>query len=263
MRRWNTSPAFKCRNFSYATALRSGHNRWSKIKHDKAKVDASATKQRSIISEELRQASKAFGPEPEFNPRLAAVVAAAKKQGFPKLSIENAIKRGQGISPSGKALESVTIEAMLLSSIAAIIECQTDSRLRTLADMRYLVKEAGGTVTPTSHLFDKRGKIVFKSLRRMSDQDIFDQAIEAGALDILTTEEEKIEVLTEPGQTTAVANLLSESSGLTVETSDIIWVPKEEMMVEIRDGEHFSQLNEFLDQVENDPSVQDVYLNTT
>ncbi|KAL9104379.1 MAG: hypothetical protein Q9163_000679 [Psora crenata] len=252
------------RNFSYATTLRSGHNRWSKIKHDKAKVDvrhsfpsqspynavhteqASTTKQRSIIAEELQEASKAFGPDPKLNPRLAAVISAAKRQGFPKQSIENAIARGQGVSSSGKPLESLTIEALLPPSIAAIIECQTDSRLRTLADIRYMVKEAGGTVTPTNHLFDKRGKVVFTNPGYMSEQDIFDQAIEAGAIDITTADDGKIVVITEPEQTTAIAKRLSVSLRLIVESSEIMWVPKEEMMVEVKDGEQSSQLDRFL-----------------
>ena len=176
-----------------------------------------------------------------MNPRLAAVVSAAKKQGFPKQSIENAIARGQGISPSGRPLESLTIEAMLPSSIAAIIECQTDSRLRTLADVRYLVKEAGGTVTPTNHLFDKRGRIIYDNPEGLSEEIIFDKAIEVGAEDIEITEEGKVEIFTEPAQTMAAAKSLSDSLGLKVESTDIVWNPKEDMMVDAKDPDLLSQ----------------------
>ena len=135
---------------------------------------------------------------------------------------------------------------MLPPSIAAIIECQTDSRLRTLADIRYLIKEAGGTVTPTNHLFDKRGRIVFGNAKQVSDQDIFDRAIEAGVLDITMTDDGKFEVLTEPGQTAAIAKTLSDSLDLAVQSSAIIWVPKDDTMVEIENEEQSGPLNQFL-----------------
>ena len=135
---------------------------------------------------------------------------------------------------------------MLPPSIGAIIECQTDSRLRTLADIRYLVKESGGTVTPTNHLFDKRGKIVFSNATRIPEQDVFDQAIEAGALDISNTDIDKVEVFTDPGETTTIAKTLSNSLDLTVDSAEIIWVPKEEMKVEMKEGEQASQLDRFL-----------------
>lgn len=94
-----------------------------------------------------------YGPDPDSNPQLAAIVATAKKQGVPKATIENAIARGQGISPKGTALESLTIEAIIPPSVATIIECQTESKLKTLADIRLLIKYFGGSVTPTTHLF--------------------------------------------------------------------------------------------------------------
>jgi len=209
------------------------------------------TKQRSAIAEELRQASKRtlpyqsvitntaannppeYGSDPQMNPRLAAVVTSAKKIGFPKASIENAIARGQGVSPYGAALESVTIEAMVPPSVAVIIECQTDSRLRTLSDMRLAVKEAGGTVTPTNHLFDRKGKIVCKNPEGMEEEDIFDRAIEAGAVDIEMEADGIVIIFTESNETTAVANALSDSTSLHITNADISWEPKEEMMVDV------------------------------
>lgn len=201
------------------------------------------TKQRSSLAQELMLASKQYGPDPQTNPRLAAVVAAAKKQGFPKTSIENAIARGRGVSLSGAPLESLTIEAMLPPSVAVIVECQTDSKLRTLADMRLAVKEAGGSMTPTNHMFERKGKIIFGAAKGIGEEDIFDQAIEAGAIDVNTEDEGKIVVYAESSQTTAVAEALSKSSGLLVESSDIIWDPKEDMMV---DGAVSEALQSFL-----------------
>lgn len=177
------------------------------------------------------------GPDPQMNPRLAALVTVAKKQGFPKTSIENAIARGQGVSPSGAALESVTVEAMVPPSVAVIIECQTESKLRTLADIRLLVKSAGGNVTPTNHLFDKKGKIVFENPQGLTEEDVFDQAIEAGATEIEVGEHGDIEIFTAPSQTMAAAKELSNALDLTVKSSDIVWTPKEEMMVNVEEPE--------------------------
>lgn len=175
-----------------------------------------------------------------MNPRLATVVTAAKKIGFPKASIENAIARGQGVSPNGAALENLTIEAMVPPSVAVIIECQTDSKLRTLADLRLAVKEAGGSVTPTNHLFERKGRIVFEKSEETDEVEIMDQAIEAGAIDIDITSEdgtEEVVLLTESTQTTAVAGAMTQSSGLRLKSSEIIWDPKEDMMVDVNSTE--------------------------
>lgn len=220
------------------------------------------TKQRSAVAEELRQASKRtihltevqtpkpaanssleYGSDPQINPRLAAVIASAKRIGFAKASIENAIARGQGVSPSGAALENVTIEAMVPPSVAVIIECQTDSRLRTLSDVRLAVKEAGGTVTPTNHLFNRKGKIICKNPEGMEEEDIFDRAIEAGAVDIELENDGSVIIYAESNETTAVANAVAKSSSLRVTNTDIIWDPKEDMMVDVTTPE---ALNNFL-----------------
>ena len=184
----------------------------------------------------------ANGPDPQLNPRLAAVIAAAKKQGFPKQSIENAIARGQGVSSSGAPLDSVTIEAMLPFSVAAIIECKTDSRLRTLADIKYLIKEAGGSVTATNHLFERKGKIVFeRSDEAMEEEKVFDIAVEAGASEVDVDEIGTIKIETEPARTTAVAETLAGSFSMEAETCEIVWVPKEEMMVQAGDPDGLSR----------------------
>lgn len=195
------------------------------------------TKQRSTLTHELQLASKQDGPDPRFNPRLAAIITVAKKQGFPKASVENAIARGQGRSPTGAALESLTIEAMVPPSVAVIVECQTDSKARTLGDLKLALKESGGTMTPTSHIFDRKGKIVFEGAKNIGEEELFDQAIEAGAVDVQMEDDGKVVVFAESSQTTAVADALAASSGLKVESLDIIWDPKEDMMVDVASPE--------------------------
>ena len=195
------------------------------------------TKQRSALTQELQLASKQYGADPQFNPRLATVITAAKKQGFPKASIENAIARGQGRSATGAALESLTIEAMVPPSVAIIVECQTDSKARTLNDMKLAIKDYGGTMTPTSHMFDRKGKIVFEGSKKFGEEEIFDLAVEAGATDVQVDDDGKVVISAESSQTTAVADTVAKSSGLKVESQDIIWDPKEDMMVNVASPE--------------------------
>ena len=199
-----------------------------------------------------------YGPDADANPRLATLIAAAKKQGVPKTTIENAIARGQGTSPKGAALENLTVEAMMPPSVATIIECQTDSKARTLADIRLVVKESRGTVTPTTHFFLRRGKLVFGRAERLSEMEIFNRAIEAEATDVKVEEEGNVVVYTEPNQTMATAQTLSDTLGLKVQSSDLVWDAKEETRVEVEDVE---ELEAFLERVQEDASVQGVYVN--
>ena len=195
------------------------------------------TKQRTGLVQEIQSASKQYGADPQFNPRLATIVNSAKKQGLPKVLIEGAIARGQGRSATGATLENVTIEAMLPPSVAVIMECQTDSKARTLNDIRALIKDFGGTATPTSHMFDRKGKIVLEGHKSMSEEEIFDRAIEAGAIDVQMEEDGKVIVFAEYSQTMAVADTLAASLGLDVVSSDVIWDPKEDMMVDVSSPE--------------------------
>ena len=238
--------------FATSSTVFSGHNRWSKIKHDKGKVDGAKTKQRSALSKELTIASKRLshpdmfptrlwyansstehGPDQTANPRLAGLIAAAKKVGFPKASIESAIARGQGQSLSGAALESLTVEVLLPPAIAAIIECQTDSKARTLQDLREVFKDYGATMTPTNYLFERKGRITFEASQDLDEDAFLEQAIEAGALDVERGEDGLVIVYTKPADLTSVAAAMEPALGLKVESSEFIWDPKEDTKVEV------------------------------
>ena len=195
------------------------------------------TKQRSAFVRELEHASRQYGADPQSNPRLANIITAAKKQAMPKASIESAIARGQGRSLTGAALESFTIEAMVPPSVAVIVECQTDSKARLLLELKSAIRDYSGTITPTAHMFDRKGKAVFEASRGSEEEKIFDQAVEAGAIDVQTEEDGKIVVYTEPSHAAAVANKVATSSGLKVQSLDIIWDPKEDMMIDVASPE--------------------------
>lgn len=202
-----------------------------------------------------------WGPDPKFNPRLTLALTNAKRAEIPKSVIEAAIARGQGLSVMGQALEHLTIEAILPSSVAAVIECETDQKGRTLQDVRRAIKDVEGNVTPTTYLFEKKGRVVFEVTNGLNVDDYFDQAIEAGAADLVTDEEGRLVILTEPAETKRVGEAFSQLSGLVIQGLEIIWDPNKDTLVDL-DEEDARSLEDGLNYIREDPSVRDIYLNT-
>lgn len=203
-----------------------------------------------------------WGPDPKFNARLTLALSNARRAGIPKIVIEAAIARGQGISVTGDALEQVTVEAILPHSVAAVIECLTDQKARVLQDVRHAIKDAGGTVTPTTYLFEKKGRIIFEKKDGMDPDDYIDQAIEAGATDIMADEQGRLLVFTEPSETKSVGEALGKVIGLAIEELDIIWDPNQDTLVDLKDEEQVSEIEDILNTLREESSLRDIYLNT-
>lgn len=182
---------------------------------------------------------------------------------MPKANIEAAIARGQGVSAAGAALEAVTVEAILPPSVAVVIDCQTDSKLRTLAEIRQLVKKYQGNVTPTSYLFEKKGQIIFKPKEGLGADEVLEAALEAapGALDVVEGAEGRVVVFTEPADTKGVGEALSGALGLEVEESEIIWDPNEDTKVQIPDEEAAQVLSGFAEKLQEISGVEAMYMN--
>ncbi|KAJ5242115.1 uncharacterized protein N7469_000442, partial [Penicillium citrinum] len=253
----------QCRGFGTSSTLFSGHNKWSTIKHDKARNDKAKSKERQMVSKEISSATQLWGADPKYNPRLTLALSNAKRASIPKTIIEAAIARGQGLSLTGQALESLTIEAMLPGSVAAVVECQTDQKARVLQDVRYLIKNGGGTVTPTTFLFEKKGRVVLEKKDGLNPDDYLDQAIEAGATDIIQDDKGRLVIFTDPSETKSVGEAFSGLSGLTIEELEIFWDPNQDTLVEVQDEEQLKHLEDLLSNLRDDPSVQDIYLNAT
>lgn len=250
------------RAISTSTSLQSGHSRWSKIKHDKAKVDAGKNRQRSIFAHELATASRLFGPDPNANPRLADLITKAKKEGFAKASIESAIARGQGKSTTGASLESLSIEGILPNNVGVIVECETASKLRTLAEVRLAIKEHGGSTTPTGYLFTKKGKITFESKGGVGPDEVLEPALEAGAIDVEEDGDGRVVVFAEPGDTRAVGDAISTALDLQIATSEILWEANEDTKVEVPNEDAAADLGSFIDRLqEKESSLQSIAMN--
>jgi len=196
-----------------------------------------------------------------LNPRLALTLLTAKKNAVPKTSIEAAIARGQGLSASGAALESLVLEAVLPPNVATIIECQTDNKLRALADLRLLVKEAGGQVSTVGYMFEKKGRIVLQKKDGVGVDRVLEAAIPMDALDVVEDEQGRAVVFTEPSFTTITANTLVHELGMEIEESEIMYDPKEDTKVEVGDEESAAKLGVFLDGLTEVQGIQGVYMN--
>lgn len=164
---------------------------------------------------------------------------------------------------TGQALENVTIEAMLPGSVAAVVECQTDQKARVLQDIRHIIKDNGGTVTPTTFLFEKKGRVAMEKKDGLNVDDYLDQAIEAGAMDLVMDDKERLVVFTDPSETKRVGEAFSKLSGLTIEELEIFWDPNPDTLVDVQDEEQVKDLEDLLSSLRDDHTVQDIYMNST
>ncbi|KAI9864613.1 MAG: hypothetical protein M1813_003102 [Trichoglossum hirsutum] len=148
-----------------------------------------------------------------------------------------------------------------------VIDCQTDNKARTLQALRLIIKDHGGTATPTNYMFSKRGRVVFESQACMSMNDVFDDAVEAGAEDIDVDKDGNITILvllqifTEPTKTVPVAAILSQRRGLKILSSNIIWDANEDTKVNLEVTRSLQGLLELIEDLQEDPSVQGIYIN--
>ncbi|KAI1465049.1 YebC-like protein [Daldinia caldariorum] len=252
-----------CRSFASSAVLNSGHNRWSKIRHEKGAADAKKNTQRSGFAKNLTLFSRLYGPDPSLNSRLATVITAAKKAGMPKANIEIAIARGQGKSSTGVGLETMTLEVMIPPAVAMVIEIETDNKQRVLQDLRLLVKKHKGTVTPTAFLFDRLGRSVLKG-NPNAHEDAFDDvlmvAVEAGAEDVETDKDGNVVVWTQPHVTHQTAQDLSRVLDTEILSCEIVRSPSGDK-AKLDDEEAAQNIAAFLTALQEYPDVQGVYAN--
>ena len=183
----------------------AGHNKWSKVKHIKARVDAIKGRVFSKCAHEIALAARAGGGDTNMNARLRTAVDNAKAVSMPRENIERAIKKGTG-ELGGDAIQEVTYEAYGPAGTAFIIEMATDNLNRSAADLRTLLTKNQGTIaTPgsVSYQFDRKGELRIPAAG-ISEDRITDAAIEAGADDVQSDDDEHL-ILTAPAELGAVA----------------------------------------------------------
>jgi len=235
----------------------SGHNKWSSIKHKKAKVDAQRGRIFTRLIKEITVAARMGGGDEESNPRLRAAVAAAKAANMPSANIERAIKRGTGELP-GVTYEEVTYEGYGPGGAALLIETLTDNKNRTVADLRHILAKHNGNLGESGSvawIFEKKGVITIPA-EGLSEDDVMMIVLDAGAED-MKSDGEMFEILTAPEDFEQVRKAVEEA-GYPIDSAEVTMYPKSTVKLE---GKHAEQMLKLMDALDEHDDVQNVYSN--
>src|SRR5574339_300014 len=189
----------------------AGHSKWANIKHRKAAADAKRGKAFTRLIKEITVAARLGGADPAMNPRLRLAIDKAYDANMPKDTIERAIKRGAG-GLEGVNYEEVRYEGYGIGGAAVMVDCLTDNRTRTVADVRHAFSKHGGnlgTDGSVAFLFKHCGQLVFAP--GTDEEKLFEAALDAGADDVVTNDDQSLEVLTGPYDFVAVRDALAKS----------------------------------------------------
>jgi YebC/PmpR family DNA-binding regulatory protein len=238
----------------------SGHNKWAKVKHVKAKVDAVRGRQFTKIIKEMTIAARSGGGDPNSNPRLRTALQAAKDANMPKENIDRAIKKGTG-ELEGVNYEEVTYEGYAPGGVAVMARCLTDNTNRTVAEVNKIYSKNGGNMgVPgcVSFMFEARGYFFLPNETNpgLSEETLMDIVLEAGAEDLKVLED-GFEILSEPSAFLGVRQVLDEK-GLKVEEAKVTSLPKTTVKVT---GTDVNKVLRLVDALEEHDDVQDVYYN--
>ncbi|OGA41909.1 MAG: hypothetical protein A3G24_01785 [Betaproteobacteria bacterium RIFCSPLOWO2_12_FULL_62_13] len=233
----------------------SGHSKWANIKHRKERQDAKRGKMFTRLIKEITVAARLGGPDPDANPRLRLAVDKAQDQNLPKENIERAIKKGSG-GLEGANYEEVRYEGYGIGGAAVMVDCMTDNKHRTVADVRHTFTKYGGnlgTGGSVAFLFKHCGQMVFAP--GTNEDKLMEAAIEAGAEDVVTNDDGSIEVITTPHEFSAVRSAL-EKTGFKPELAEVTMKPTIENVLT---GDDAARMQRLLDALEAVEDVQEVY----
>jgi len=235
----------------------SGHSKWAKIKHKKAVTDSKRQAAFSRMLKEITSVAKDSGGNPDTNPRLRTAIFRAKSLSIPMSTVENAIKKGTGELP-GVVYENTMFDVRGPKGVALLVECLTDNKNRTTAEVRAILNRNNGKMGEpgsTIRLFDKKGLIEIEK-DKISEEALTELILEAGAED-LSAEEEMYEVTCEPSSLEAVRIAL-EQKKIPVQNAEIIMIAREPIPV---DGKDAQQILDLIEALEESEDVQNVHAN--
>jgi YebC/PmpR family DNA-binding regulatory protein len=237
----------------------AGHSKWANIQHRKGRQDEKRGAAFSKIAKEITVAAKMGGGDLNFNPRLRVAVDKAKGQNMPKDKIETAIKKGTG-ELEGVEYVEIRYEGYGIGGAAIMVDCLTDNKMRTVADVRHAFNKHGGNMGTdgcVAFQFKHCGLILFAP--GVDEATLMDAAIEAGAEDVITHDDGSIEVITTPHDFINVKETL-ESAGFKSEFGEVTMKPENETDLS---GEEGVKMQKLLDAIENLDDVQAVYTSVT
>jgi len=233
----------------------AGHSKWANIKHKKAIADAKKGKALTRVIREITVAARTGGGDPNGNPRLRLAIAKAREVNASKDTIENAIKRGTG-QLTGESLDEVRYEGYGIGGAAVMVDCVTNNKTRTVADVRHAFSKHGGNLgTDGSVAFQFRhcGQFVFAP--GTSEERVMEVGLEAGAEDVSSGEDGSVELICAPADFGPVAAAL-ETAGLRAEFAEVTMKPLNETVLA---GDEGARMQRLLDALEALDDVQEVY----
>jgi YebC/PmpR family DNA-binding regulatory protein len=235
----------------------AGHSKWANIQHRKNAQDARRGKLFTKLIREITVAARMGDPDPAANPRLRLAVDKALAGNMTKDTIERAIKRGSG-ALDGENYEEIRYEGYGPGGVAVMVDCMTDNRNRTVAEVRHAFTKAGGnlgTDGSVAYQFTNTGVLSYPA---GSDEDrIMEAAIDAGAEDVITNDDGSIDVLTEPERFVDVREAMR-AAGLVPDQAEVTMRAANSTTLDLQDAEKMVRM---LDTLEDLDDVQNVYSN--
>lgn len=236
----------------------AGHSKWHNIQYRKAGQDAKRGKIFTKLIREITVAARMGGPDANSNPRLRAAIDKALGSNMTKDTIERAVKRGAGNDDADDMME-IRYEGYGPNGVAVMVDCLTDNKNRTVAEVRHAFSKCGGnlgTDGSVAYLFTKTGLITFEP---GSDEDqIMEIALEAGADDVASNDDGSIDVSTQPEQFLDIKQSMIDA-GLTPASADVTMIAS--TSVELTDEEQAQKMLRLTDMLEDLDDVQNVYSN--
>ena len=233
----------------------AGHSKWANIQHRKGKQDAKRGKIFTRLIKEITVAARMGGADQTGNPRLRLAIEKARENNLPKDTVENAIKRGSG-QLDGVNYEELRYEGYGINGAAVMVDCMTDNKTRTVADVRHAFSKNGGnlgTDGSVAFLFTHCGQMIFAP--GADENGLMEVALEAGAEDIASHEDGSIEVVTATNDFVGVKQAL-EAAGYKPAFAEVTMKPLNEVVFS---GDDALKMRKLLDALENLDDVQEVY----
>ncbi|MEF7616205.1 YebC/PmpR family DNA-binding transcriptional regulator [Aquincola sp. MAHUQ-54] len=237
----------------------AGHSKWANIQHRKGRQDEKRGKVWTRVIREIMVAARQGGGDVNANPRLRLAVDKAKAANMPADTVKRNIDKATG-NLEGVNYEEIRYEGYGIGGAAIIVDCMTDNRVRTVAEVRHAFSKYGGnlgTEGSVAFQFKHCGQLVFAP--GTSEDKVMEVALESGADDVVTGEDGSIEVLTPPAEFEAVKNAL-EAAGLKAEIAEVTM--RAENTIDLA-GEDAQKMQKLLDMIEDLDDVQDVFHNAS
>lgn len=235
----------------------AGHSKWHNIQHRKGAQDAKRGKIFTKLIKEITVAARLGGGDTDANPRLRAAIDKALGSNMTKDTIQRAVKKGAG-GEEGENMDEIRYEGYGPNGVAVIVDCLTDNKNRTVAEVRHAFSKCGGnlgTSGSVAYLFTKTGVLSFPA--GTDEETMMEAALEAGADDVATQEDGSIEVLTSPLTFIDIKEALI-AQGLTPTMAEVTMIPSTEVDLNADQAATMLRLNDML---ENSDDVQQVYSN--